>query len=79
MKYCSEKQHIIFDTLSRLLAASVIETDVNAPEALDIDIYYSEIQDLKISDQIYIYQNTLIAISVEFKQYLLDKYTKKKF
>ena len=78
IKYRLEKQYIIFDALSRLLVASTIEIDVNALEALDIDIYYSGIQDLEIFDQIYAYQNTLIAILVEFKQRLLDKYAKKK-
>jgi len=79
VKYRSGKQYIISDALFRLSAASAIKTDVNTSRALDIDIYYSGIQDSEISDQIYAYQNTLIAISAEFKKHLLDEYTKKKF
>jgi len=79
VKYRLEKQHIISDALSRLFAASAIGADVNVPEALDIDIYYSEIENSEVSDQIYVYQDTLIAISADFKQRLLDGYSKKKF
>ncbi len=79
MKYCFKKQHIILDALSRLFAIFTMKTNINDLEALDINIYYNEIKNFKILNQIYAYQDILIAILIDFKQRLLNEYAKKKF
>jgi hypothetical protein len=48
IKYCSKKQHIISNVLSRLLAIFTIEANINALEALNIDIYHDEIENLEV-------------------------------
>lgn len=80
VKYRSSKQHIILDALFRLPAASIdTEIDINAFEALDIDTYHNGIENLEVLDQVYAYQGTLISMLAEFRQRLLDDYSKEKF
>ena len=66
------------DALSCLsIAKFSIKTNLDNFETLDLKIYYSEITNSKF-DQIYIYQDILVAITIEFKSRILDKYIKKK-
>lgn len=80
VKYRLGKQHIIPNALSRLPATPIdTGTDINAFGALDIDTYHSGIEDLEVPDQVYAYQGTLVSMLAEFRQRLLDGYSKEKF
>ena len=50
----------------------------NKLEILNLNIYHNELENPKIFDQIYIYQNILMIMSSKFKQRLIDEYVKKK-
>jgi len=79
VKYCLNKQHIISNAFSRLsIAKSTIKAKNSNIEALDLNTYYNEIIDSKVSNQVYIYQDTIIVILSKFKKSILDKYAKKK-
>ena len=76
VRYRPGKQHIIPDALSRLPASSVTGALGSAIGALDIDTYHSGMEDPEQPDQVYAYQNTIIAMSPEFRDQILDGYAK---
>lgn len=47
VRYCSSKQHIISNTLSRLSIIRLVDS-INALKALNLDIYYNDIVNLEI-------------------------------
>lgn len=78
VKYYFDKLYVILDVLLHLLATkSSIEANFDNLETFDLDNYYNKYVNLKLLNQIYIYQDTLIVIILEFKNKILDKYVKK--
>lgn len=79
VKYRLDKLHVIFDALLRLLAtkSSIEVLDLDDFKTFDLNHYYSKCINSELSNQIYIYQDTLIVIISKFKNKILDRYVKK--
>ena len=43
-------------------------------DVIDINIYYDDIKDSKLSKQMYVYQNIIVIITADFKIKLFEKY-----
>ena len=77
MKYKSNKEHIIFDALSRLFSENE-QSEWNFDDKLNFDIYYENIVDFFDNSNCYAFQEILIAMFDEFRKQIKEKYQKKK-
>ena len=77
VKYRSEKNHIVFDVLSRLTSENE-KTERNLENILDFDNYHENIIDLFDDSDCYVFQDTLIAMSKKFKKEIKNDYQQEK-
>ena len=73
IKYRLDKEHVIFDALSRLFSDSDQAIMNKNVDVLNLNNYHDDIEDFEL-DQMYAYQSILIAMSSKFRTKLLDEY-----
>ena len=75
IRYKSEKMNIVSDALSRFSSISSFRNDAEM-NTLDIDSYHCVIQDIAVTT--HVFQESLIAMTSNFRAKLLDDYFKNK-